>query len=208
MPSTSARAVRSRAGLLWGLVSSGGTCLLSEAAPSALDLVRDPGNVPSSSFGDLLVQCCAVAAVGATLALWLVTTQVALAVLRTPTLPDRRVGRVRAALLAACGIAALRTTMPAQAAPPDGPEPRPVAELLAGLPLPDRAEGSGPRAGTTVLVRPGDSLWTLAARALGDGASRAEVASYWRRLLDLNAPATGADPDLVHPGQRLRLPPR
>lgn len=207
MQPASARAVRGRAALLWSVVSAGGAGLALATAPPAATLVRDLGDPARSSFSNVLVQCCAVVALAATVVLWLATTEVVWAVLRTPTPPTRRVGPLRAALLAACGVAALGATTPAHASPPDGPDPRPAAELLAGLPLPDRAEGGGPREPTvTVRVRPGDSLWTVAARALGAGASEADIASYWRRLQTLNAPTTGPDPDLVHPGQHLRLP--
>ena len=46
----------------------------------------------------------------------------------------------------------------------------------------------------------------IAAEALGPGADDAEVADAWRRLYRANRAAVGPDPDLIRPGQRLRVP--
>lgn len=58
-----------------------------------------------------------------------------------------------------------------------------------------------------VPVRPGDTLWTLAARHLGPGATAAEVADAWPRWWSANRDVIGGDPDLLLPGQLLRPPP-
>jgi nucleoid-associated protein YgaU len=58
-----------------------------------------------------------------------------------------------------------------------------------------------------VTVRPGDSLWDLALDQLGPDAGAADVDLHWHRLYRLNRPLVGPDPDLIHPGQQLRLPP-
>lgn len=50
-----------------------------------------------------------------------------------------------------------------------------------------------------LTVKAGDSLSAIAARELGD-------ASRWRELYDLNKDVVGADPNLIHPGQTLKLP--
>ena len=63
---------------------------------------------------------------------------------------------------------------------------------------------SGPPA--DLVVRAGDSLWSLTARLLGPGASTAEVAAAWPRLYAANRSVIGTDPALIHPGQRL-VPP-
>ncbi|THJ05354.1 LysM peptidoglycan-binding domain-containing protein [Nocardioides sp.] len=125
---------------------------------------------------------------------------------------SRRAGRVRSTLVAACGVAALAgTTTTAAAVGQDGlGSPQLPAHALDGLPLPDRVT-DGPRrtadqADAVVRVRPGDSLWAIAARRLGPAADVADVATYWRRIHDLNAAVIGPDPDLVQPGQHLRLP--
>ncbi|WP_141817906.1 LysM peptidoglycan-binding domain-containing protein [Ornithinimicrobium humiphilum] len=59
----------------------------------------------------------------------------------------------------------------------------------------------------TVVVRRGDSLWAIAARALGTDATDADVAAEWPRWWEANREVIGEDPDLIHPGQRLVAPP-
>jgi hypothetical protein len=66
---------------------------------------------------------------------------------------------------------------------------------------PDRA-----RAGDSIVVRPGDSLWVIAARQLGPHATSQAIAAAWPRLYTANRHVIGADPGLIYPGQRLRLP--
>ncbi|WP_030150001.1 LysM peptidoglycan-binding domain-containing protein [Oerskovia turbata] len=58
----------------------------------------------------------------------------------------------------------------------------------------------------SVVVLRGDSLWSLAARALGEGATDAQVAAEWRRWYAANAEIIGQDPDLIRPGQVLQAP--
>lgn len=60
-------------------------------------------------------------------------------------------------------------------------------------------EGSTPQTGTrTHVVVKGDSLSKIAQREYGD-------AQQWRRIYDANRDII-QDPDLIHPGQTLRLP--
>ena len=56
------------------------------------------------------------------------------------------------------------------------------------------------------VVRPGDSLWSISATHLPDGATAAEVAQAWPRWYEANLQVVGADPDLIRPGQHLRAP--
>lgn len=58
----------------------------------------------------------------------------------------------------------------------------------------------------TVTVRRGDSLWSIAGRHLGPDATDAEIAVAWPAWYALNADLVGDDPDLIHPGLRLRVP--
>ncbi len=60
--------------------------------------------------------------------------------------------------------------------------------------------------GTTVTVHPGDSLWLLAGRRLGSGASDHDIADYWPRIYAANRGVVGPDPNLLRPGQVLHLP--
>ncbi len=58
----------------------------------------------------------------------------------------------------------------------------------------------------TVVVRPGDCLWSIAAEHLPAGADDAEIARAWPAWYAANAETIGADPDLLLPGQRLVVP--
>jgi nucleoid-associated protein YgaU len=102
-------------------------------------------------------------------------------------------------------VGVLAAATPAVAAPPDPPGPGPAS--LAGLPLPDRpVDGPQPHEGRTIRVGAGDTLWAIARRQLGPGASGADVTAHWRRVHARNAAEIGPDPDLIRPGQTLRLP--
>ena len=108
-------------------------------------------------------------------------------------------------------VLAPSVTAPASATPGDPHTERGPASTLAGLPLPDRTVGlpgralaatgpiREPRPARQVVVRPGDTLWQIAARHLGDP-------QRWPEIYALNDAAIGADPDLIHPATRLRLP--
>jgi nucleoid-associated protein YgaU len=58
----------------------------------------------------------------------------------------------------------------------------------------------------SVIVRSGDTLWSIAARHLGPDAPVAEIAAQWPRWFDANREVIGNDPDLILPGQQLRPP--
>lgn len=89
--------------------------------------------------------------------------------------------------------------------------------LLDGLPVPDRATGAVPDhkhgrpspeetpPARVLQVQPGDSLWSLTAGLLPPGAPAAAVAAGWRLLYAANREVVGADPDLLQPGQVLRV---
>jgi hypothetical protein len=63
------------------------------------------------------------------------------------------------------------------------------------------------------MVRPGDSLWTIAATALaatwGRPPSARELGTYWWQVVELNRPRlpNPSDPDLIFPGDEVSLPP-
>jgi len=82
--------------------------------------------------------------------------------------------------------------------------------VLAEPPPPPMPAAPAP---TTWTVTVGESLWTIAEEVLGDAWGRppadAEVDPYWRALVERNRGrlADPADPDLIHPGQVLELPP-
>ena len=77
-------------------------------------------------------------------------------------------------------------------------------------PHPDQRGAASPAASAdaaaTVRVRPGDSLWVIAARRLGQHASAAQIAGAWPRWYAVNAQVIGDDPSLIRPGEVLRAP--
>ena len=83
----------------------------------------------------------------------------------------------------------------------------PVVEpgLVASLPARAAAEPAGAR--RELPVRPGDSLWTIAERELGPGASEVEIAARWPLWYQANRNVIGADPNVLLPGQLLTPPP-
>lgn len=142
----------------------------------------------------------------------------------------------RRLVLAAVGIGALSApTAVAQASPGEPPHAvavvaqhdpgrapaASVADAIRGLPLPDRPYGrlaatiptdpagrhdGRPHDSRRVVVRPGDSLWTIAERHLGPDASAAEIATEWPRWYAANRARIGPDPDLITPGMVLHAP--
>ncbi|WP_256792672.1 LysM peptidoglycan-binding domain-containing protein [Terrabacter sp. Ter38] len=99
---------------------------------------------------------------------------------------------------------------PAPPRPPDGPGYLPTqpvsvldadrSQLMAPTPRPAAS------AHDLVTVRRGDSLWTIAARHLGPGASDAQISREWPRWYAANRDVVGEDPDLIMPGVQLRPP--
>jgi nucleoid-associated protein YgaU len=76
---------------------------------------------------------------------------------------------------------------------------------LVGLAVPDRVD-AGRATPAVVRVRPGDSLWRVARRLLGEGADDEAVDRMWRLIARTNADRIGPDPDLIFPGTLLRVP--
>jgi hypothetical protein len=77
--------------------------------------------------------------------------------------------------------------------------PQPDVSVVAATAL--RGDGTPP-----VVVRRGDTLWTIAARQLGPDATDAEIAEQWPRWWRANRTRIGDDPDLLLPGQVLLAP--
>ncbi|WP_138413997.1 LysM peptidoglycan-binding domain-containing protein [Sinomonas gamaensis] len=108
---------------------------------------------------------------------------------------------------------------PAQAAAPETILPRSAETALpeAWTPQPEQSP-SGPltrpvtRDSVTppsmVEVRPGDSLWSVAARYLGPGASARDIAEAWPDWFEANRSVIGDNPDVIRPGQLLVAPHR
>jgi hypothetical protein len=122
---------------------------------------------------------------------------------------------VRRVVLAACGVAVASSAVTvgvSSAALADATGHRHLhgAALLSGLPLPDRAVAPTSRANQPrtrkVVVRAGDSLWSIASRDLPDDAPDPAIAARWHAIYAANRVVIGPDPDLLEPGQRLLLP--
>jgi hypothetical protein len=66
-----------------------------------------------------------------------------------------------------------------------------------------------PHGARWVTVRPGDSLWKIAARRCARGASGAEIHRELVQIWNANVRRIGTgDPNLIFPGQRLHMPPK
>lgn len=93
--------------------------------------------------------------------------------------------------------------------PPHQPDPVGRAVRTSQQP-PVRAVAGTPREVETVMdevvVRRGDSLWSITARHLGPDATDAEIAVEWPRWYAANRDAVGGDPDVILPGTVLRPP--
>ncbi len=93
------------------------------------------------------------------------------------------------------------------------PDPVPDARRDGSLTLwpmsrPGRGESNtGLAAGRQdVVVLRGDSLWAIAARLLPNGSADTAIDAAWRELYAANRAVVGADPNLLLPGQILRVP--
>jgi resuscitation-promoting factor RpfA len=112
------------------------------------------------------------------------------------------------------GAGAPRASDPAESGAAPAPAPGQGHEQLQPEPGGGRRAGGGAAGGTgstsqdgAYTVRPGDTLWGIAAAHLAPAArSAAGVDRYWRRVYRANRAALGPDPDLIHPGTRLVVP--
>lgn len=212
-------ATAARCLLVWGAATATAAPLLALLASATL--------APARGFDDLLVRACSAALLACTAWGWLCVTAVVVEARsgRGPGASSPGVPRsLRRLVLRACGLALVGATaagvVPA-AATPDHLQQGTVlgagpTDPLVGLPLPQRAAGAAHRTGTEpvrvepVRVEAGDSLWSLSAAHLADGTrppDDAAVAAYWPRVHAANHDVVGPDPDLLLPGQVLRLPP-
>ncbi len=89
----------------------------------------------------------------------------------------------------------------------------PGGRPLVGVPdrptdgAPTRYTDLRPAVPVRVVVRKGDSLWSIAARELGPRATADAIAARWPDWYATNRHVIGNDPDLILPGQVLRIPP-
>lgn len=95
--------------------------------------------------------------------------------------------------------AAPSTTTTSPFSPKEPATPKPAAPAKA-------AESPRGTTAKSIVVQRGDSLWDIASRHLGEGATHADVAREWPRWYEQNRAVVGSDPDLIHPGQQLTAP--
>jgi nucleoid-associated protein YgaU len=82
----------------------------------------------------------------------------------------------------------------------------PAQDPVAPAPTPAAAPAGVDHAPTHTVVA-GECLWSIAQRTLGGRPSARAVDRGWRAIYDANRAAIGADPNLIHPGLVLVLPP-
>lgn len=173
------------------------------AATAAIATTPEAWSGSAGDVDELLVAVCASGLAVALAWLWVITTATVVGLLAGRGAVGG--GATRRLVLVACGAAVLAGTgVPAMATGGgDGPE------LLVGLSLPERAVAPVPHrhrrlpATAAYVVRPGDSLWSIARTHPGTTAS---VDDRWRAIWEANRDVVGDDPDLIIPGQALRLP--
>ncbi|UFN44103.1 LysM peptidoglycan-binding domain-containing protein [Nocardioides okcheonensis] len=209
---------RIRAATVW-LAVSAGTAGTAQVAHGLVREALTAGSAGPSGVTSTLVAGCAVVLALALLRTWLVTTVTVAGVVTGSTGGvERHAGPTRRLVLLACGVA-VAAGAAAPAAAPAGRRGRrgDGRHVVAGLALPERAVATttGPTSAPTsaegtapagdYVVRPGDSLWSIAvAHPAGDGTGTDE---RWRAIWRANRAVVGDDPDLIHPGQALRLTP-
>lgn len=111
----------------------------------------------------------------------------------------------RALFAGTAGALAIAPVHADRVLPPSGP----AHHDLSGLRLPDRPVAAPPRVAAgpaAVVVRPGDTLWAIAARSLPPGASNAQIARACGQWHAANRDVIGDDPNLIFPKQRLAPP--
>ncbi|MDO2932739.1 LysM domain-containing protein [Paeniglutamicibacter sulfureus] len=98
--------------------------------------------------------------------------------------------------------------------PPEAVVPPGETELLSPGWIPHRVPlqmqrlvgGGNTRPATEVVVSPGDSLWSIAARNLPEGASAEEISASWPRWYEANRQLIGPDPNKLYIGMVLQAP--
>lgn len=192
-----------RLSITGGAIAGLSAALVTVLAPDVPDLLRD---VEAAPFPDAAVAVTSLVTLA--VAAWsllsaaaiLVAGSSRLVVLITPSVMRRAV------LAGATGALVIGPAHAGQVQGPQAPH-----HVVDGLPLPDRpdAVGSAHRmsAPAPVLrVRPGDTLWAIAARMLPQDATDAEIAHATGRWHDANRDVIGDDPDLIFPTQHLMPP--
>lgn len=90
---------------------------------------------------------------------------------------------------------------------PTPPKDADGSDVAQGTKKPAVEDVDRDRPERTMVVKPGDSLWSISEQRLGQEASPQRVYDHTYQMYALNRKIIGADPDLIFAGQRLSLPP-
>jgi hypothetical protein len=104
------------------------------------------------------------------------------------------------------GVTTTTTTVPGTSTGTTATEDA-LAARQVGEPVPISSPAPLPTRWAPYVVVPGDCLWSIAARQLGTEADDVDIDRSWRAVYAANAAAIGDDPNLIHPGLELALPP-
>jgi hypothetical protein len=194
--------------LVLGLVLS-----VLSAFPGALGLIarRGAGHVAPGVIRHLVVL-----ALGAGLAVPLVAATTPAGAAATGTAPSASWPTPTSAPRAAGPASSTSSSVPPTPVPfpggaPDAawtpsPPDRTRVHDPEGLDLLSRTPAAGHVVDEGVVVRRGDSLWSITGRYLGPSATADEIAREWPRWHEANRQVIGDDPDLIRPGQVLHPP--
>lgn len=157
------------------------------------------------------MEALAVAVLGG-LVLLAVAARLVTALARSLADTARRTGRTAASAGGTVGVRGLLTVLAGAgtalaSAPSASAAPTPISAPVSAPATAAASPAPRPAAApTTYVVRPGDSLWAIAARHLGPGASNAEIAAEWPRWYRANREVIGSNPSLLYVGTRLAVP--
>ncbi len=192
------------------LVVVAGTALAGGAASLALPVAgraaRHRAAPDAAPPADLLAGLAALALLACVVWLWAaaLVSAARLAARPAAAAPAPGVPRfVHRAVLTGCGLVLAGGALTPAAAVPTPLTEGPGRAAPSATTTPAATPTATP-AGTWT-VRPGDTLWAIAAASLGPAPPDGAVAARVRELHHLNRAAV-PDPDLIHPGQLLRLP--
>jgi hypothetical protein len=222
-----------RVALASGLAAATGWLVWSCAEPrlQAVADVADPSSPTARwTLEDVVSSAMAVIAVGT----YAVLMASALVAIGSSFVAPRRAANIaargwagpvwwRRAVLTVCGIGVVMHVASAEAVVPNSPScAAACAPSLDGLPYPDLPTAPWPHRSNAVaelakpphdrtrspilVVRGGDSLWSIARALSPPDASDGAVAAMVARLYAANRSVIGDDPDLIYPGTLLQSP--